>query len=636
MASECGLGLLGAIVCLWAADSLGKMLLSAKVLTGLNSTSRASVLSLATGWMVLGLWGWGLAAMQLWQPIGLQLTIMSLCGLSFFRQRRQIINKLWHGRFGITNYRTWRANLNQFLEKLAQQISPLWKGCAIVALLLVIVRCLRGFLPLENWDSVNQHLPILIERLQLGQLEPMLNVATDRRIFLGGLFLKGYPMAFNLSGRALVLTHLGLVLMGIWRCAQQLKVWMPERKDLPQLWIFMCLALSNLWIYIGMAGDEPWFFLLALVWIEMLIRPKAYRTNRYLALLASLQMMALSIKATAVFFLCPLGIVGLFLYRRQWKGLIFGSLLGMVVFAATANWCTNNYNMIYPLQRWSNLLATQTPTPMFSSQEVAKARVTLGLADHRDNHGALDAPLAKIFDNLSRWPQLPLGPFWLWAGILLLGSRSWSWRSQESRTAMVLLGMTLLGLGFAMASWSFSSQALTRYLLPLWAWLIMSLAMLCAQHPHYSHWLRRMLLLLLLFALLLEAKALVGLAKASPWWDARATWEQKLVDGPLLKRWRQLNVQGEKTFYLGGASVLLAGQGHWLAQIGNEVGWRDPEDLAEFLRKTQIKWWVLANSAERFDPIYAVLTQKAVMGGWLSLVEECPSGKIYRVKCPSH
>ena len=83
MTSECGLGVLGAIVCLWAADSLGRMLLSAKIITGLPLPYKASVASLATGWMGLGLWGWGLATLQLWHPMWLQLTIMSLCGLSF-------------------------------------------------------------------------------------------------------------------------------------------------------------------------------------------------------------------------------------------------------------------------------------------------------------------------------------------------------------------------------------------------------------------------------------------------------------------------------------------------------------------------------------------------------------------------
>jgi hypothetical protein len=601
LGSELVFGLVGAVACLAASDVLGRIIIK----------SSASVLGLAMGWCMLALWATTLASVNMLKPWLLVLSVLSICGYGFLSGRL-----------------TCRVNLRAITTEFRS--SP-WKWCFLLSALLMAVRMARGLLPIENWDSVNHHLPLLLERLYAGHLEPLFNVATDRRTPLGGVMLKCYPMAFDSSGRALVVMHIGLVGLVFYRVYKAMAVWHPEGKRVFVLSILMLMPLSDLWVYIGMAGDEPWFLMLAMVWVELFLWPKPQLSVMRIMLSTALLIMGLCIKATAVFFLVPAALAGAIFFWRQWKGLVLGLCLGMGCVIMCHSWSLRHYGMIYPLQRWSNLLETQEPVHLFTAKEVSVGRQSLGLSDHRDNHGALDAPAAKWWDNLSRAHQWPLGPYGLWLCCLIWTGIKLK-RSPLMTMAGLFLGSCALGLSFAMASWSFSTQAITRYLLPLWIWGLLGLSMVFAQKTAYILWIRRLIFLLLLSATFLESKVLWFKAQASFLDNAQVAWEKRLLDGPLLKRFRELNVLQEKTFYMGCSAVLLAGEGNWLAQVGNEVGWREPEQLAKFLKQNQISWWVLANSAEKYDAVYGKLTEEAERLGLLDLVEADPLGKIYRVK----
>jgi hypothetical protein len=188
------------------------------------------------------------------------------------------------------------------------------------------------------------------------------------------------------------------------------------------------------------------------------------------------------------------------------------------------------------------------------------------------------------------------------------------------------------GLLLAMCLWSFSPQAFTRYNIPLWLWLWASLAWLIKRE---STWMMRTLklscCLLLLNALGLEGKALWMKLKQDHVLHPRAYWLNYLTDGPLVHEFEKNANEGDRVFYMGGASVLLAGRGHAFAQIGNEVGWREPSEMQHYLKREGLTWLLVSDAALGFDPVYKEIVKTLKSNQALDVEKTVRGGTLYRI-----
>jgi hypothetical protein len=205
-----------------------------------------------------------------------------------------------------------------------------------------------------------------------------------------------------------------------------------------------------------------------------------------------------------------------------------------------------------------------------------------------------------------------------------------------SRRTFGLIFVVALTLLLSMISWSFSPQAITRYLLPVWFWMAVCCSKALSSVIKESVVFRSIklsLLILLSYSFFIESKVLFGrLNPQSSIWTPVTYWKNTCPDGPLLVHWNKIKHQNDRVFYAGSAGVLMAGEGHWLAQAGNEVGWRAPEKLKKFLSREKLRWWIIARSAIRVDPVYQALSDEAERLGLIEKVIELDSGLIYRVK----
>lgn len=619
-----GVGLLSsALLCLGACYALGRWVLP----------RTWSILQFLVGAWLWALWSAVLAGMGVLSPDVLKISVWVITSIFCIAVIIGVIRDPGRSMRYVADFCRWKERTPSMLLRF---------GLALL-LGLVCVRCLRAMGPVINWDSLNMHLPMLLERLNLGTLDPMYWVATDRRVLEGGIHLKMMFMAFDGDGRVLTLCH---VLMCIWGLLS-LAVNVSEKSKFGVhyglgLWLFF--IASDLWVYVLMSGDEPWFLMASILWLGLYVSAQTCSKREVMAAMMVLGL-SLSIKITAVFFLWPIFLLSVLRFKTQRKVMLLGVLGSLAVVMLIWSKTLGDYGMMYPFQRWSDLLADGESVPkVFSGHEVVLERQALGLADHRDNHGVGSAPWSMFLSNLMRSPTWPIGPYGLWLVLVLLSyafcksPRELVKKLCGCSTPIALLAATLAAVGIGMSVWSFSSQAISRYLLPVWLWWSVASGALiwefCRERPIWRRNLIVSVLLLSSFGLLLELKVLAGRMSDSNYWSPQRYWRQHRQDAQMIDRYRTLRAElGEKSgraIYYGGLSVLMVGERAHLAQVGNEVGWRSPDQLLKFLQREGIEWWLLGDSAQQLDQVYQKLTDVAVEKGWITLVDVQEDGKIYR------
>ena len=497
-----------------------------------------------------------------------------------------------------------------------------------LAFSLVLVRLVFALLPLNNWDSLNHHLPLLLSRLQEGGWEPMFWVSTERRTPLFSMLPKLWAISLDPTGRALVVQHLCLgiaILLGMGEVIR--KRWPSLIWALP---LMMIWSLSDVWRHIISAGDEVWLILGAMAFLTLLWKEE--HKNSKPVLLGCALMASLGIKATAIFFLIPFGLAWLILTRHQPKKIMVGLALGLGLVTMAMSFNLWHYSLAYPANRWSDLLAKPSPKVM-TVEEVKEQRFAMGLDHHRDNQRPGSKGLSSLMNNVSRLPSLALGPYliWLMVCFVLMGG----WKARLWNREGLALGMALLAVFLGMISWNFSPQAMFRYFLPMW-WVILLAVGILIQKMMSRRWVGVGVGLVMFFALSLEGRELVKGFRGDLAWSPEAQWLKRNHDGPLISAWREESKEKGRAFYIGSLSVLMVDdEKHWLAQIGNEVGWRQPDDVKDFLKREKIIWWILSRQADQLDPLYRKLTEGLVDEGVLESVKTVESGVIYRTELSS-
>ena len=124
---------------------------------------------MALGWLLIG-------GMILGMAIGPGLSQSSLIVLS-------LILAILTFKDQIEGFKSFRKQCG-----LAFQNFDKWdKAILLVVIGLILIRLIQASTPSVNWDSLNQHLPQLYERLTRGDLSPLYELPTDRRMpMLGG------------------------------------------------------------------------------------------------------------------------------------------------------------------------------------------------------------------------------------------------------------------------------------------------------------------------------------------------------------------------------------------------------------------------------------------------------------------
>jgi hypothetical protein len=516
---------------------------------------------------------------------------------------------------------SFKENIRKF-----GRLSIFW---LLIVAVLIALRLARASIPVINWDSLNHHLPLLMERLNVASWGPLWDVPTDRRTPLLGVILKLPIFAVDVYGRSLGLYHNLLGLLVSWRLLKVIKHRF-EMSDQHCFWLgVLWLSLTDIWWYMGLMGDEPWLLLISAVWIEHLLR--AQYTNRSWALLVALMGLGLCIKMTALFFLCPVFLMGLWEGRRHKKGLLWGLLCALLINMSVHAFTWLPYGMVYPVQRWSDLLAQASPAKVFDGAEIKSRRAAMGLPDHQDNHGAASSALAMLNSNLYRSGKWGTGVLLYWS--MMLGA--WIMfikRYKQDPFWFRLWAQLTLGLLITMCLWSFSPQAMTRYNMPLWLWAWVLCANLMSLKSVIVSWaFKGICSCTLCLSLALEAKALVLKMGQAHLLAPMDYWEKHLVDGGLVSVFESVAGPGERAFYAGSSSLLWAGKGHVLAQVGNEVGWRDIDRMPHFLHSKGIRWLVISNVARSYDPVIAQLLDQLRREGCIEKEHQLKGGAIYRV-----
>lgn len=517
--------------------------------------------------------------------------------------------------------------------------SSLEKIILILIFVLLVIRAFQAFSPSINWDSLNQHLPLLSARLDQQNLDPMYELPTDRRTPISGVLLKLPLYCFGQDGRSISLAFFGfyiIVLLQLWNLLSRLC------SRLAALFSIACfISWTDISIYFKHLGDEAYFclFIMAIV-SSLLLKPNSLRSHFVASIILGL---CCSIKLTALFFAPFIACVYLIRHSRSVKPIMMVlCLLCFALFALTPYLKQKmDYQMIYPLQRWTNLMEFGPEAPsVFDFETIQVKRAALGLEDHRDNQKVSRHAFSKWIANSKKLIYLPLGPYLYWMLIMLGFSLFFRPRfSEQKHFHFVSLGISLLivlvCLNLAMLAWNFSPQALTRYLLPLWCIWAIALGFFFKEYSkafHVEKFLKFSLILCLLFSLGLEGKQVLKTINMNPFQNSRNYWLQHSADGPLIKTWEQLT-QGHDnaTFYMGNTCIFFMQIQHRVAQVGNEVGWRDPSDFMNYLSHKNLQYFVYSYSAEKNDHMYRVLKDHCLKAGKLSLLSTHPQGEIYKI-----
>ena len=196
--------------------------------------------------------------------------------------------------------------------------------------------------------------------------------------------------------------------------------------------------------------------------------------------------MAFSFKLTSLFFVPLLALVYFvvqFKCQTHWlklAGVVLALCIGLAPYAKLYH----DYRMVYPLQRWTNLLEFGPKQPnVFSFEEIKKEREKFGLSDHRDNQKVASSFVSKWSQNWLKLLYVPLGPFCIWVMILCLcmafkKKEKWVSRGFVSKPFWLFFLIPMVSLQLSMLAWSFSPQAFTRYLLPMWVIWAFAMGML--------------------------------------------------------------------------------------------------------------------------------------------------------------
>lgn len=499
----------------------------------------------------------------------------------------------------------------------------------LLVVVLISLRLIRGGIPIVNWDSLNHHLPLLTERLASQSWEPLWDVPTDRRTPLLSVLIKMPIFVIDEYGRSLAIHHNLLGLLVGWRLLKALKFhyglsvqccfWMGA------LW----LSITDIWLYLTLVGDEVWLLLISALWIEHLLRTD--HTNRSWALTIVLMSCGLCIKLTALFFLCPILFMGLWIGRDCKKGLMMGTVCALLINICVHAFTWLPYGMVYPLQRWSDLLAQSSPAVVYDGHDIKLKRESMGLDDHQDNHGAASSPLSMLESNLSRCGKWGTGVLLYWA--MVLGPWLILIKGSKGDPFWVRLWIQwFVGLLLTMCLWSFSPQAITRYNIPIWLWAwVLCGHLVTLKSVLIVHTFKVTCSCLVCLSVVLEAKGLAHKLQHEHLLKPMVFWEKQLVDGRLVSVFKSLAQKGDRAFYAGSSSLLWAGDGHVLAQVGNEVGWRDLERMPQFLYSKGIRWLVISDVAMEYDPLIARLIDKLIVEGCIKAEADEEGGSIYRV-----
>ena len=73
----------------------------------------------------------------------------------------------------------------------------------------------------------------------------------------------------------------------------------------------------------------------------------------------------------------------------------------------------------------------------------------------------------------------------------------------------------------------------------------------------------------------------------------------------------------------------MRGDEHRFAQVGNEVGWRNPDAFYEYLRKSNFKCFIYSYKADAFDSYYTLLKDLGVAKGVFKLQGKSKGGEVY-------
>lgn len=542
-----------------------------------------------------------------WMAMALQVGLLSILGLGTELPLEALISvwciMLCHPRN--------RNTLAQATNSL-----PKWSWPWAIAITgLLVIRFTKAGLPLENWDSLNHHLPLLLGRIGDGTLNPLMDIPTDRRTPFAGVWLKSIPIALDPHGRVLVLTHLLAFLIAAASFAKE------RMGPFALLSLLALLSLTDLWIYVLNAGDEAWMATLTLV------AAAAMGSRQRLSLAVAVVTLAwvASIKLTGLLIAGPLGLA--LLWKHRSRQLFVVSLFALILTLGFHGRNLVEHDLIYPLNRWSNLLAEG---PVFSSQQVRLERAKLGLADNPNNHPPLEGAWMKLQHNLGSLGRMALGPFFIWSGLVLLVlKRSFP---QPSLLLPCIASCLLAGV-----AWEFSPQAYYRYLLPTWALLTLVLAEhwgKALSHPA-SKWMHACLALLFFLSISLEGKALFHHLSKEHSGAPMPFWVHHTHDGPFYPWVQEHTKEEEGLLAISTNSVLFAQRPNtWLAQVGNEAGWRRLDEFPSFFEREKIHWILLSNKAESIDSIYSSLLNTLADQGHVSLHQEVSAGKIFRVVAP--
>lgn len=509
----------------------------------------------------------------------------------------------------------------------------------ILIIALLTLRAFQAFAPSTNWDSLNQHLPLLSARLEQQNLDPVYQLPTDRRTPISGILLKIPIYCFGQDGRSISLTFFGIYLIVIFQ------IWTLLFRLCSRLSALIAVCCFVSWtdvaIYFKHLGDEAFFCLfVTAITASLLLKLNSHKAH----FLVSITMgICCSIKLTALFFIPFLACVYLYRYFRDLKpSIILGSLLCFFIFAlAPYLKQKHEHHMIYPLQRWTNLMEFGPQVPkVYDFKTIQSKRAEHGLNNHRDNQKVSSHPFSKWLSNFYHLKYLPLGPYFLWAILMLIFSIFQKVPFSEQKrfnfsTLFISALIVFTCLNLAMIAWDFSPQAITRYLMPLWCIYAIVLGIFFFEFGKslkIEKNLKFLFLLCLLFSFSLESKQGWQTLKKNPFQNTHAYWLDHCADAKLIEAWKNITQEQQaSTFYMGNSSILFMQPQHQVAQVGNEVGWREPKAFLQYLTDHEFKYFVYSFSAETIDPMYRVIKDYCANSKKLALVNSNSNGEIYQI-----
>jgi len=508
--------------------------------------------------------------------------------------------------------------------------SHLEKILLSLCIALIMLRCFRCLLPNLNWDTLNNHLLLLSERLKMGSLNAIPWVPTDRRVPLGGSLYKLIPLTFNESGRLIVFNNFIFYCICILSLGQKLKKIFDVKAMLFGLAIF--ISIPELFIHINNAGDEAMMSLIIIyIILTAIFKSNFSKSDLFYCFLAI--GLLLSIKPTALFWTPFLFLLLIFRGRNHKKNLLFSALMFSLFVLLIYYREYSNYKMVYPFTRWSDLLLEPPESRIYNSTRITQERHELGMEDDFNNKKIHQNIIGKFIQNIATFLKLPLGPFIPWLFILL-----WPYKFlklSSSKKVYVMLLVATFSLLMSFCAWQFTAPALYRYHLPTWYLLLFAVVILL--YIRLIHWnLLKIAIvaiqLLLIFNIALEIKVGILPYKQSILSHSYTFWERHASEGRFVAFiHKEYSQKPQNFFYIGNACFLLRGDFNWYAQIGNEVGWRNAQRIAIFIKEKNIKYWARSFNSDKIDPIYSRLTQYLLDEKVITLDKKSPYGNIYKV-----